>query len=55
MVPSELEVVVLVPMLQRQGVQRRGVRELQVCEMPIQDLSVAHRQIHGATEKIEKS
>lgn len=46
MVPSELEVIVLVPVLQRQVPQRRGVGELQVREMPVQDLSVTHRQIH---------
>lgn len=43
MVPGELEVVVLVPVLQREVGEGRRVRELQVGEVPVQDLPVADR------------
>lgn len=48
MVPCELEVVILIPVLEREVPQRRRVRELQVGEVPVQYLSVAHGQVHRA-------
>lgn len=45
MTAGEFVVVVLVPVLQRQVAQRRRVRELQICEMPVQNLPVPRRQV----------
>lgn len=48
MTSSELEIVVLVPMFQAQIRQGRCIREFQVCEVPIQDLTILRRQVHVA-------
>lgn len=40
MISSEFEVIILVPVLQRQIGQGRRVRKLQIREMPIQYLAI---------------
>ena len=48
MASGEDEVVVLVPVLQREVRQRRGVGELEVGEVPVEDLTVAGREVDVA-------
>ena len=48
MASGEDEVIVLVPVLQREVRQRRGVGELEVGEVPVEDLTVAGREIDVA-------
>ena len=50
--PRELELVVLVPMFQREGGQRGGVRELQVGQVPVQYLTVTKGQVHVTRKKL---
>lgn len=40
MVSDELKVIVLVPVLEGQLLQRRGVGKLEVCEVPVENLTV---------------
>ena len=48
MTAGEDEVVVLVPVLEREVGQRGGVGEFQVGEMPVQNLTVPGGQVHVA-------
>lgn len=52
MVPSKLEVIILVPVLQRQVAQRCRIRKLQISEVPVEYLSVPHWQVHVAKTKL---
>ena len=48
MAPGEGEAVVLVPVLEAEVVEGRGVGELQVCEVPVDDLAVARGEVDVA-------
>lgn len=48
MIANELEVVVLIPVFERQIVQWRCVCKFQIGKMPVEYLSIARRQIHIA-------
>ena len=43
---GELKVVVLVPVLEGEGGEGRGVGKLQVGKVPVQDLTVSRGQVH---------
>ena len=45
---SELKVIVLVPVFEGELRERSGIGKLQVGKVPVQDLTVARRQVHGA-------
>ena len=48
---GELELVVLVPVLQRQLEERGSVGKLQVGKVPVQDLAVARREVDSSGER----
>lgn len=51
---GELEIVVLIPVFQRQCWQWCCIGELQISKVPVQDLSITRRQVDIAGKKSQQ-
>lgn len=56
MAARELKVVVLIPVLEGQGGERRGISKLEIGEVPVEDLTVSGREVYitGGEKREEK-